>query len=202
MSSVASGITASITPRDRAKADRRSALLAAAADLFAERGYARVSLEELGAAAGVSGPAVYRHFASKQAVLAALLLDASHGLVDGGNAVISTAADDSSALKALVAFHVEFALSNADVIVVQDRDLDSLAADDRATVRDLQRSYIEAWVRVLGDIHPTTPVAELRIRARATFGLINSTPHSARTSPKSAVRGLLEAMALAALTTA
>jgi AcrR family transcriptional regulator len=189
------------TSRDRAKADRRSALLRAAAALFAERGYARVSLEELGAAAGVSGPAVYRHFASKQAVLAALLLDASRGLVTGGEAVISRAANSATALKALVAFHVEFALSNADVIVVQDRDLDSLAPDDRSTVRHLQRSYIEAWVGVLGDIHPGTPIGELRIRARATFGLINSTPHSARTSPKAAVRGLLEAMALAALTT-
>jgi AcrR family transcriptional regulator len=189
------------TSRERAKADRRSALLAAAAELFAERGFARVSLEDLGAAAGVSGPAVYRHFPGKQAVLAALLVGASEELWTGGQRVVAAATDDRAALRDLVAFHVEFALSNPDVILVQDRDLDSLVPEDRQTVRTLQRSYVELWVAVLSGIHPWVDEADLRIRARASFGLINSTPHSARTSPRDSVRKLLEAMALAALTT-
>ena len=78
---------------------------------------------------------------------------------------------------------------------MQDRDLDSLAPEDLATVRQLQRGYIENWVGVLARINPSVPIAELRIRARATFGLINSTPHSARTSRRrisTAVRSLLE----------
>lgn len=187
------------TARERAKADRRAALLAAAARLFAERGFGRVSLEDLGAAAGVSGPAVYRHFPSKQAVLAALLVGVSEELVDGGNAVIAKAPDAAAALRALIAFHVDFALRNPDVIVVQDRDLDSLAAPDGQAVRRLQRSYIDAWVTVLGGILPEVEPAQLRIRARATFGLLNSTPHSARRATPG-VRGLLEAMAFAALT--
>lgn len=191
-----------VTNRERAKADRRSAMLHAAAALFAERGFERVSLEDLGAAVGVSGPAVYRHFASKQAVLAALLIDVSRELVAGADSVIESSADPASTLRSLIAFHVDFALSNADVIVVQDRDLGSLGTDDRDLVRSLQRGYIGAWVGVLAAIHSTTPTAELRIRARATFGLINSTPHSARTSPRPAVRTLLESMALAALTSA
>lgn len=187
------------TTREQAKADRRLALLRAAAELFAQHGFGRVSLEDLGAAAGVSGPAVYRHFPGKQAVLAALLIEVSRDLLGGGDAVIARAPSADAALVELVAFHVDFALANADVIVVQDRDLDSLAAADRDTVRRLQRSYIEAWVKVLADIHPGTPVAELRIRVRATFGLINSTPHSARTAPRGSVRALLESMAVAAL---
>jgi AcrR family transcriptional regulator len=190
------------TTREHAKANRRSALLHAAAALFAERGFERVSLEDLGAAVGISGPAVYRHFENKQAVLAALLIDVSRELAGGADRVIASSADDASALRALIAFHVDFALSNADVILVQDRDLDSLGPIDHELVRSLQRGYIEAWVGVLSGIHPSTPTAELRIRARATFGLINSTPHSARTSPKAAVRTLLESMALAALTSA
>jgi AcrR family transcriptional regulator len=193
-------MSSTTTTRERAKAHRRSALLHAAAALFAERGFERVSLEDLGAAVGISGPAVYRHFANKQAVLAALLIDVSRELVDGADSVIASSSDAASALRGLIAFHVDFALSNADVIVAQDRDLDSLQPVDYDLVRSLQRGYIEAWVGVLADLHPATPVAELWIRARATFGLINSTPHSARTSPKAAVRALLESMALAALT--
>lgn len=188
------------TPRSLAKADRRQSLLDAAARLYAERGFTRVSLEDLGAAVGVSGPAVYRHFDGKQAVLAALLIEVSEGLVEGGRRVIAAAPDSRAALTALVEFHVEFALSNPDVIVVQDRDLASLTDDDNQAVRRLQRTYIDAWVDVLADIHPGIPRSDLRIRARATFGLINSTPHSARSAARSSVRTLLASMALAALT--
>jgi AcrR family transcriptional regulator len=188
------------TPRSLAKADRRQALLAAAASLFARSGFNGVSIEDLGAAVGVSGPAVYRHFSGKQAVLAALLVGASEDLVAGGRAVARKTPDAAAALGALVRFHVDFALSNPDVIRVQDRDLDNLAEADRHRVRVLQREYVELWVEVLSRVHPNVDTALLRTRAHATFGLINSTPHSAALSPRGAVRALLEEMALAALT--
>lgn len=184
------------TLRSRAKADRREALLSAAAKLFAENGFARVSLEDLGAAVGISGPAVYRHFANKQAVLAALLVGVSEDLAGGGTVVVSAAATDEDALVDLIRFHVDFALANPDVIRVQDRDLDSLSDSSRHDVRTLQRRYVELWVQVLRRIHPTADTAGLRIRAHATFGLINSTPHSARTRE---TREILEQMALAGL---
>ena len=100
------------TQRSQAKANRRQALLSAAAALFALEGFNRVSLEDLGAAAGVSGPAVYRHFAGKQAVLGALLLSVSQDLLDGGRKVVADSDGDLAALGGLVAFHVDFALSN------------------------------------------------------------------------------------------
>jgi len=184
------------TPRSLAKADRRSALLDAAASLFAERGFTRVSLEDLGTAVGVSGPAVYRHFEGKQAVLAALLVGVSEGLVVGGTEVVDATTDAAEALRSLIAFHVRFALANADVIRVQDRDLGSLAPEDEHTVRALQRAYVELWVGVLARLHPDTDPATLRVRAHATFGLINSTPHSGRTRGTGEI---LEQMARSAL---
>jgi len=187
------------TPRRQAKAHRRSALLNAAATLFAQSGFNGVSIEDLGAAVGVSGPAVYRHFSGKQAMLAALLIDVSEDLVTGGRAVVTATTDAAAAVRGLVRFHVQFALSNPDVIRVQDRDLDSLAEADRHRVRLLQREYVELWVQVLNRVHPAVDVALLRIRAHATFGLLNSTPHSARAASQPAVRALLEEMALAAL---
>ena len=62
------------TSREVKKAERRAELLAAAATLFADRGFAGVRLEDLGAAVGISGPAVYRHFPNKEAVLVELLV--------------------------------------------------------------------------------------------------------------------------------
>jgi AcrR family transcriptional regulator len=182
------------TQRALAKADRRRALLDAAARLFADRGFERVTLEEIGGEAGISGPAVYRHFAGKQAVLAAILIDASEGLLAGGQRVIDSVPDAGAALRELVGFHVDFAVANAAVIRVQDRDLGSLADPDRRRVRTLQRTYVELWVGVLQRLSPESTAAELRSRAHAGFGLMNSTPHTASVS-----RDLLARMALAAL---
>ncbi|MFJ4209913.1 TetR/AcrR family transcriptional regulator [Paenarthrobacter sp. NPDC089675] len=200
----AAGSQAGTTQRSQAKEERRLALLTAAATLFGENGFSRVSLEDLGAAAGVSGPAVYRHFPGKQAVLGELLLSVSRDLLNGGRNVVLEAGEPSAALRGLVGFQVDFALKNPDVIRVQDRDFGSLSDADQAEVRSLQRSYVEIWVSVLGQVHAGTDPADLRVRAHAAFGLINSTPHSVRQhgrriAAKSA-RPILEQMAIAALT--
>ncbi|MFF1254025.1 TetR/AcrR family transcriptional regulator [Pseudarthrobacter sp. NPDC058329] len=194
---------ASPTQRGQAKENRRQALLSAAASLFAVNGFNRVSLEDLGAAAGVSGPAVYRHFPGKQAVLADLLVTVSQELLDGGLEVVARNPDPASALRCLVAFQVDFALGKPDVIRVQDRDFSNLSEQDQAAVRSLQLNYVEVWVAVLAKLRPDTEIGELRMRAHATFGLINSTPHSVRSHGRKmasrSARPLLENMALAAL---
>ena len=196
-------MTSGLTERDRAKAGRQAAILREAARLFAERGFSGVSLEDLGAAVGVSGPAVYRHFANKQALLGAILLQVSEKLLAGGREVLARESDPSVRLAALVAFHVDFALHDADVIRVQDRDLASLCDEDRNRVRRLQREYVELWIEVLGQLHPDRAESDLRIRAHACFGLMNSTPHSlraARLAPSDRMaRPVLESMAVAAL---
>lgn len=192
-----------VTGRSLAKASRRAALLDAAAQLFAERGYNGVSIEDLGAAAGVSGPAVYRHFSGKPAVLAALLAGVSQDLLEGSIAVVSGSPTPEHALRGLIEFQVDFALRNANVIRVQDRDLSSLTDADQETVRSLQRSYVEVWVDALAGLEPDSTRIQLRRKAHAAFGLINSTPHSThrRKSSKdiAELRQLLEDMAWAAL---
>ncbi|WP_309070330.1 TetR/AcrR family transcriptional regulator [Arthrobacter sp.] len=192
-----------LTGRSLAKASRRAALLDAAAQLFAERGYNGVSIEDLGAAAGVSGPAVYRHFSGKPAVLAALLAGVSQDLLEGGRAVVAESPSPEQALRGLIEFQVDFALRNANVIRVQDRDLSSLADDDQETVRSLQRNYVEVWVDALSALARNQDRTHLRRKAHAAFGLINSTPHSThrrRSSKDTAeLRQLLEEMAWAAL---
>ncbi len=197
-------MTNGVTERDRAKADRHAAILHEAAVLFAERGFSGVSLEDIGGAVGVSGPALYRHFANKQALLGAILLEVSERLLAGGRAVLSTHDGAHERLDAIIAFHVEFALRDSDVIRVQDRDLASLSDADRHTVRRLQREYVEMWIGILSSVHPDRDDDDLRVRAHACFGLINSTPHTVRASRarpgERDIRGILHSMALASLT--
>jgi AcrR family transcriptional regulator len=197
-------MTTGVTDRERAKADRHAAILHEAAALFAERGFSGVSLEDIGGAVGVSGPALYRHFANKQALLGAILVEVSQRLLAGGQAVLSAHDDARDQLEAIIAFHVEFALRDADVIRVQDRDLASLSDEDRHTVRRLQREYVEVWIGILSTVHPERDEDDLRVRAHACFGLINSTPHTVRASRSRPgerdVRGILRTMAHASLT--
>jgi AcrR family transcriptional regulator len=187
------------TERSRQKADRRERLLRAAARLFAERGFHGVSIEDLGSAAEISGPAVYRHFPNKDAVLAALLVGVSERLLHGGRDQVTAAASDEDALRRLVAFHTEFALTEPELISVQGRDLPNLSAPAARQVRRLQREYVELWVQVLTRLHPWLGTDEAWTRAHAVFGLLNSTPYSARLRDDAGTRSVLEDMAYAGL---
>jgi len=173
-------------------------MLREAARLFAERGFRGTSVADLGEACGISGPALYKHFPSKQAVLGRLLVDISSQLVDGGRAVVDAGGAPREVLAALVDVHTDFALAEPDVIRVQDRDLASLDEGDRRVVRRLQRTYVELWTDVLCRVDPTLARETARLRAHAVFGLLNSTPHSAVRSRAEAAKQL-SAMALRAL---
>ena len=184
---------------DADRPSRREQILQAAAQLFAERGSRAVGVDDVGAAVGVTGPAIYRHFAGKDAMLAEMLLRISERLLAGGRERVAAAgADPAAQLRALIAFQVEFALENPALITVHDRDLVSLAEADAAQVRRLQRRYVEVWVAVLARLHPAADAAACRVRAHAIFGLINSTPHSAGQLDRAATAALLAGMAEAA----
>ncbi len=187
------------TVREQRKAERRQQLLDAAASLFAERGFASVRLEDLGAAVGISGPAVYRHFPNKEAVLVELMVGISEYLLDGGREVVGSRKVDEETVSALVDFHLDFAFETPAFIRIQDRDLQSLPEGARRKVRRMQREYVELWVSTLGAVDPELNESDARTTAHAVFGLINSTPYSAGRTPSRNARPVLRAMALAAL---
>lgn len=193
--------------RSRLKSDRRSLLLTAAERQFAERGFLAVRLEDIGAAADVSGPAIYRHFPNKEALLVELLVEVSTRLLAGGRAVVAAAGDDpAAALDGLIDFHLDFTTGEPDLIRIQDRDLIHLPAPALRQVRRSQRQYVEVWVRVLRERHRGLDESDARIMAHAAFGLLNSTPYSAKPvggKPAGArSRSVLRAMTVAALAAA
>ena len=177
---------------------RREQILATAAELFAEKGFHGVSIAELGAACGFSGPALYRHFRSKDAVLAEMLVSISDELLAVGRQRARDAASPTEALESLIDWHVTFALEHKALIVVQDRDWGALPLEAREKVRETQRKYVELWVKQLRVLDPSLPLQQARAAVHATFGLLNSTPHSAFLEP-AAMRGLLSGMAHKAL---
>jgi AcrR family transcriptional regulator len=193
--------------RRQLKSDRRLQLLSAAERLFAERGFLAVRLEDIGAAAGVSGPAIYRHFPNKESLLVELLVGISARLLAGAREVRARSADPAAALDGLIDFHLDFALGEPDLIRIQDRDLAHLPEAAENQVRKAQRQYVEVWVGVLRELNPERAEADARLTAHAVFGLLNSTPHSMKSPDNSRgkpagtgrSRAVMRAMTVAAL---
>ena len=180
---------------------RREQILETAAELFAAKGFHGVSVGEIGRACGISGPALYKHFASKDAVLAAMLVDISQRLLDEGRARRRPAAGDA-----------QDAIDAADRLAHRLRAAAPLA-DRRpgprlavaAAARRASRcapcsgSTSTSGPRQLRRLHRGLHTDRARAMAHAAFGLINSTPHSGLI-PDEAMRGVLHRMALGALT--
>jgi AcrR family transcriptional regulator len=179
--------------------NRRDQILETAAELFASKGFHGVSVGEIGRACGISGPALYKHFESKDAVLAAMLIGISERLLEEGRARVDKARSSRDALDSLVAWHTDFALRHRSLIVVQERDWPSLPPAARERVRHLQREYVDIWAGQLRREHRGLHTDRARAMAHAAFGLINSTPHT-RLIPDEAMRSVLHRMAMGALT--
>ncbi len=177
---------------------RRDEILAHASALFARNGFHGVSIDDLGAAVGMTGPALYRYFSGKEAILSAMLVDISERLLEGGEQRAAAQRQAENVVGALVDFHVDFALDNPDLIAVQMRDLAAMPESEQRTVRRLQARYVGLWVDALVEWRPAFDQESARAAVQAAFGLINSTPHSARLS-RPAMAALLRGMALAAL---
>ncbi|HWB37729.1 MAG TPA: TetR/AcrR family transcriptional regulator [Rugosimonospora sp.] len=179
---------------------RRDEILEIAVGLFASRGYHGVSMDAIGAAAGVTGPALYHHFKDKEAMLVAALNPVSEGLLTGSQARIAELVGDPEAqLESLVEFHVSFALANPAVIALHLHELDRLPEEPRRQIRRLQRLYVEVWVGVLTAVRAELEAAEARVLAHAAFGLMNSTPFLGGEVDRDRRAELLRAATLAAL---
>jgi AcrR family transcriptional regulator len=99
-------------------------ILDAAAQLFFERGFDAVGVDEIGRSAGVSGSAIYRHFTSKDEILAALLDEATDELL-----VLLPATDDNphAELSGLVRAHVQFAARHRRLVAIWATEQRALA---------------------------------------------------------------------------
>lgn len=176
---------------------RREELLEIAAELFARQGFAAVTVDSLGAAAGVSGPALYHHFENKEAMLGEMLVGTSHHLLAGARALRDSVPSDRL-LGELIAMRVDFAVDHRSLISVESRDLNNATPDDRDRVRLLQQQYVDIWVDALIAQRPDLNAADAQPVVHAVLGMINSTPESPRT-PVTKLASMLRSMATAAV---
>jgi AcrR family transcriptional regulator len=154
--------------------DRRERILRAAAELVAERGFHAVSMADIGAASGIVGSGVYRHFDSKSAVLVALLDEGMARLLTTAAEAVGSGRPDAEVLDELVRGQVSFAVDDALLVRLWLREVQTLPDGDQRRLRRLQRHYVEEWVHTLRELRPELPDADARARVHVAIGAIQS----------------------------
>lgn len=180
-------------------APRRERLLSAAATLFAEQGFHAVGIDDIGAAAGITGPGVYRHFPSKSALLEALCDRAMTRMLDGARRLRAEHDDPDQALVALVELHAGFAAENRALLGVYVREQRALSDDVRRSLRRRQREYELVWREAAAPLRPDLEPAELAALVAAVLALLNAPAVTAAVVPAGRLRELLRDAALRAL---
>lgn len=173
-------LTAARPTRRQASHTRRQEILDAACRMIFERGYSAVGLIEIGAAAGVSGPAIYRHFASKADMLNVLCNQTIDRLIEFVGPRRASPADE---LSALIAGQVRLVVQYPELVRVFEDEERALPPELRRQVRRRERDHAQRWTDALVALRPDTPIAELEILVFAAVGLILSLPrwpHSVR----------------------
>lgn len=165
---------------------RREAVLDAAEQLFHERGFHGVSVDDLGAAAGISGPGLYRHFPSKDALLMAVLDRIWARLRPAVEHAATLPA--AEALNELLEAQLDLALEQPAALVLLVRELRHLPDDYRALARRNHRRYVAAWADAIRGARPELDDPTARAIALAVHGLVDSATLRAQALPRGLAR--------------
>jgi AcrR family transcriptional regulator len=179
---------------------RREMICDAAAVLFRERGYRGTSIDEIGAAVGMTGPALYRHFPSKEALLAEILeraLERARLEIEGAR---KQGGGPRAELENIVARMVAVVLEEGETVMVVAREMNLLSSEARGRIVRRQKAIVEAWTEVLRAVRPELELPEAVTIVIAVSSLINASSRSRGLRGEAKIE-LFKRMALAALLT-
>ncbi|WP_283136164.1 TetR/AcrR family transcriptional regulator [Rhizohabitans arisaemae] len=190
----------SLISQGRKHGVRKRIILLQAARLFVEKGYADTGIDDIGAAVGVSGPAVYRHFPGKQAILLALIELSLERLREGTQAaLVDQDREPQKALIALVDWFSRFSVENPDLTLVMQAELLGLPEQDRRRLKRQIRQLSEAWVGLLIEVRPELSDLAARIAVTSVMGMATSVLAARLSSDTRALSVHLRAQMLAVL---
>ncbi|MET8997915.1 TetR/AcrR family transcriptional regulator [Amycolatopsis sp. NPDC004169] len=162
---------------------RREQVLAEATALFAQRGYHAVSMEDIGAAAGIAGPSIYRHFPSKAALMVAIGHRAADRLALAAEQALH-APDERTALRRLAASYVHTILHTPELLVSFSADRVTMPDRDKVDLLRVQRDYVAQWVTLLSAVRPELPAREAKITVHAALTIANDLARTRRVASR------------------
>lgn len=150
---------------------RRRAILAAAAQLFADHGYHATSINDIGAAVEVTGPAIYRHFGGKVDILVEVIEGWMQPLMEGVEKISAAGLPAVETLDRLIDNFVGAAVESPAAYAVMARERQNLPKDERRAIDRAHRRHVDEWVRVVREVHPKLSDDEARTLVHGVFGL-------------------------------
>jgi AcrR family transcriptional regulator len=181
---------------------RRDAMLDAAAKLFSTRGYADTGIDDIGHAVGVTGPAVYRHFESKQALLVAVLERAVEHSAAIVPRVHAEATSPQDALQRLVAQTVAACIADRELTAIYWQESRNLPQAPREHFERVQRKLIDEYAEILRGVRPELSPSAARMAVYAASALMRSVANRESRLSEPELQRLLSTMASAALRSA
>ncbi len=132
------------------RGQRPAAILAAALECFAERGFAATTIEEIRSRSGASIGSIYHHFGGKEELAAELYVEGLRGYQHGFVQALERHEDTELAIHALVRHHLHWVQRNPQLaqFLINRRETELLLATE-ARVRELNREFlpcVAAWV--------------------------------------------------------
>jgi AcrR family transcriptional regulator len=151
---------------------RRDVIVEAATRLFAQRGYPATGIDDIGAAAGITGPGVYRHFQNKNDVLGEVVRRAVDDVVHGVTDVVGGSQSDWDVLEGLVRNMVDHVLEDQAAWAVVVREQRHLDPTSQRALGRAHRQHIEEWVHALAGARPDLTDDEVRVIVHGVLGVV------------------------------
>jgi AcrR family transcriptional regulator len=166
------------------RSSRQHDFIKVAARLFSARGYHAVGINEISAELGLSGPAIYNHYSSKEALLVAVLDDAITFHLESARDLVSSLTDPRETLAALIEHHIAFVFDHYENIVTCRTEFRNLPEADNHRLSYLQRLYEAEWVRTVAKLRPELDEGVIRAMCDAAIALLQSTTEPCATDPR------------------
>ncbi|MFG2613958.1 TetR/AcrR family transcriptional regulator [Streptomyces anulatus] len=163
---------------------RREEILIEAIRLFDERGFQSVSTDDIGEAAGASGPSIYKHFPTKTDLLVAAVMRGGEQRRVGTAQALSQPGSPRETLDRLLRSYIHFVLSQRHLIGLLIGELDQLPEKERKLARQSQREYLALWVRLLDEVRPGLDTAEARTAVVSVLTVVDNTVRTGATGER------------------
>jgi AcrR family transcriptional regulator len=150
---------------------RRALILSAAAAMFQKQGYAATSIDAIAAAAGISGPGIYRYFSRKTELLLALLEAAAVDAVTNIEASLA-ASSGQSAVAAMAAVMADCAAQEGAVIGLLQSTVVDMEADDRARLDGVRTALVARLTALLCHARPALGPDDARVHIEAALSIV------------------------------
>jgi AcrR family transcriptional regulator len=163
------------------RSPRKLAVLDAAITLFAEKGYEGVSVRDIGKLLDQSGPSIYRHYGSKEELLADAVAVVIVPMIEALREIAGSPAAAGERLERAIRFHASFALRHRVYLGVYYRDSRHLSEAARRVHRRRAGTYRGLWTRLMVDSGAAENEEEAVVLYEMLMAMLNvGTPKATR----------------------